>query len=325
MIIFLYGSDGYRLKQNLDKIMGEYQKKHAGSMAFYSLDFGDDTNSQLDKLDSIFKTVGFFDEKQLIIAQGAFAVADKILELIKKWNPAEDKERVVVFAENETGPTLNKKSKKLFSMLSEKRPSAEGMVKEFEPLEGKQLENWLVKEAEVCEISIEPAAAKKLVDYVGADSWRLAVEIEKLANYAAAGDIKRITDKDIELLVLPNVDLNIFEMLDQFVAKNKARLLVLLAKHLKEGSDPYYLFSMFAYQFRNMLKVKSLSGKYLEADAIAKKTGLHPYVVKKMLGQLAKHDLDEIKCKFLQIADGDIAIKNGEIDPVDFLYKIALG
>lgn len=336
MIIFLYGLDSYRLKQNQEKIVAEYKKKHENGLAFYSLDFSDNPNTELEKFDNILKTVSFFNEKQLIVLKNAFVSSDKIIELIKKWNLAGDKEKIIVISENGSEAGLNKKSKKLFALLSMNHPPTGGLVKSFDLLAGKQLENWVTKEAEIAGAKFEPAAARKLVEFAGNDSWRLAVEIEKLANHArglaaagnAADAIGRITEKDVELLVSPAVDLNIFEAIEAIASKNRGRAMYFLNKHLSNGEDPYYLFSMVIYQFRNLLRVKSLAdnliGAVVTPDAIARKTGLHPFVAKKAVEQARKFELSELKQKFTSLADYDVAIKNGGIDIVDCLYQIAL-
>ncbi|MGD0977352.1 MAG: DNA polymerase III subunit delta [Minisyncoccia bacterium] len=349
MIIFLYGKDGYRLKQNLEKIIAEYKKKHENGLAFYVFDFDlsphskfecggvEDTRNEIEKFDNVLKTVGFFDEKKLIVIKDAFGVADKIAGLVKKWDLAGDKEKIVVFVENGTEAELNKRSKKLFSLL-ETKPN---IVKEFAPLTGKRLEDWIVKEAELIDARIEPAAARKLVEYAGNDSWRLSVELEKLANYKMSlppHSCMSVGEADVKLLVTPIINLNIFETIDAIGQRNRGKAMVLLSRHLSEGEDPYYLFSMVVYQFRNLLRVKSLAptpmngcgGKagtetVLSVEFVAKKTGMNPFVVRKTLEQSRKYELEELKQKFTRLADYDIAIKNGSLDIVDCLYQIALG
>ena len=86
MIIFLYGKDSYRLKQNLDKIVDEYKKKYSG-LSFSVLDINEDG---LGKLEDTIKTISFFDEKRLIVVKNSFGNAGSIAEFIKKWEVVED-------------------------------------------------------------------------------------------------------------------------------------------------------------------------------------------------------------------------------------------
>ena len=176
-------------------------------------------------------------------------------------------------------------------------------------------------EVEANGANINTAAVKKLIDYASDDSWRLSQEISKLANYSQ-GEI--INEKMVEQLVLPSANLSIFETIDALGAKNKAKALTLLARHLENGDDPYRLFSMFVYEFRNLLRVKSLLAKYMLSADIAKKTSLHPFVVRKMSEQARKFELEELKQKFSILAQSDIAIKNGQLDIIDCLYQTVL-
>ncbi len=333
MIIFLYGRDSYRLKQNLDKIIAEYRKKNSG-MSFSILDFGPDvqggTKQQLGRLNDLIKTASFFDEKRLIVLKNAFLAGEEIADLITNWKLDADKERVLVFTENSEEKELVKKDKKLFNLLSVKP----NIAKSFEPLNGKQLENWVKKEIEAPGGKIEPAALRKLISYVTNPAsrdklsdptavWRLKQEIDKLVNYKSAKN-EVISASDVELLVGPNVNLNIFEVIDAIAGKNKYRALTMLYNHLESGADPYYIFSMIIFQFRNLLKVKTLIKNVVPYANIVKKTGLNPYVVKKTYEQCKKFDLDELKRAFATLAQTEINAKSGNLDMAEGLYRFTL-
>ena len=149
MIVFLYGRDGYRLKQNLDRITTEYRKKNTG-MSFSVLDGGADCQDLLQRLEDLIKTVSFFDEKKLIVLKNVFLINKGVIELVKRWGVAGDKERVLVFIENSGKDELVKKDRGLFNLLSTKP----NIVKSFEPLEGKRLENWAKEEIESFDVKI---------------------------------------------------------------------------------------------------------------------------------------------------------------------------
>src|SRR3989344_7792799 len=310
MIIFLYGKDSYQLKQNLDKIVEEYRKKYSG-LSYAVLDVSEHGKFAL--LEDTVKTVSFFDEKRLVVVKNCFDLADRISSLIKDWDLAADKQRIIVFVENYSEEELNKKNKKLFTVLADKPD----VVKNLELLTGKRLETWVVKELLGCGAKIEPDALNKLILCTDSDTWRLSQEINKLSNFCGN---RLITSGDVELLVHHDDNLNIFQIVDAVAGRNKQRATVLLYDQLKAGEDPYYVFSMIVYQFRNLLRIKSLIKNAVPYAGIVKKTGLNPFVVKKTFDQCRGYDLDELRHLFTSLAQIDIEAKTSFIDMESSLY-----
>jgi len=336
MIIFLYGRDSYRLKQNLDKIIAEYRKKNSG-IGFSVLDFESNAptgrKQRIEDLINLARTASFFNEKRLIILKNAFSAGEELAGLIKDWKLAEDKQRILVFAENTDKGELAKRGKKLFGLLS----AEPNIVKSFEPLEGKRLENWVREEIESAGGKIEPLALKKLISFTATPTtkndppdasnvWRLKQEIDKLINYKLAADYnpsrgKSINIADVESLVGPNATLNIFEVVDTLAGKNRPRAITTIYNHLEYGADPYYIFSMIVYQFRNLLRVKSLAQNAVPYADIVKKTGLHPYVARKTYEQCKQFTFNELKQLFTRLAQLDVSAKSGGIDMAEGLYR----
>lgn len=336
MIIFLYGRDSYRLKQNLDKIVAEYRKKNSGmGFAVFDFDSGAPENARqkFGKLDELVRTVSFFDETKLLVIKNAFTVSKETIGLIKERGLVADKQRILVFAETVGKGELLKKDKNLFNLLSA-RPN---IFKSFEPLTGKQLENWAKKEVESLGGKIEPHALKKLISSVvttaarneppdPSSTWRLKQEMDKLINYKLAisnnpGKDKSINVTDVELLVGPNTALNIFEVIDALANKNRSKAIATIYSYLEDGVDPYYIFSMTVYQFRNLLRIKALAKNAVPYANIVKKTGLHPYAARKTYEQCKKFDLNELKQLFAKLAQLDISAKSGGTDMAEGLYQ----
>lgn len=314
MIVFLYGRDGYRLKQNLEKIINEYQKKYSG-LALSVLDL--DEIGEFAKLEDTIKTVSFFGERSLVVLKNTFSCGAKIAELIKNWDLKKDKQRILVFVEYADEILLAKKDKELFSLLT----IAPSIPKCFKTLEGKQLENWIAKEFKLAGVEAEISAISKLISFVGGDSWRLGQEILKLANYGGTSDAKKITLADVELLVHAEEDQNIFQIIDAIAAKNRLRATLLLHYFLERDDDPHYVFSMINYQFRNLLRVKSLMKNAMIYSAIIKKTGLNPFVVKKTQEQCRNYDLEELKQLYALLAQIDVLVKSGFEDMENGLFR----
>jgi DNA polymerase-3 subunit delta len=72
---------------------------------------------------------------------------------------------------------------------------------------------------------------------------------------------------------------------------------------------------MISYQFRNLLTIKELQDAQIPYNLIAKRSGLHPFVVQKssyLCNQFSFLQLKKIYRKIFQV---DSDIKTGKIEP----------
>jgi DNA polymerase III delta subunit len=284
MTIFLYGPDAYRLGQGVEQVVDGYKKKYRSGLNFFSFDLSD--KEQRVRFEDSLKTVSFFEEAKLLVAKNAFS-SKEISEWTRKTLAEQgmDKAKSVFVAvvEQASQKDLEKTNKPLFKDLA-----SSATVRNFEYLEGVKLLNWIRAEFAARNCSIDSSAAKQLVALAGYESLRLANEIEKLANYKQKGVIG---PKDIELLVAGRVDLNIFDLVDAVVSKNRARSYELLYRELKNGRDAHYLMAMMAYGFRSRAQ---------------------------------RFSLEELKRAFGKLAEMDMLSKNGTANLVDSLFEFVM-
>ena len=299
MIIFLYGQDSYRSKQKLDEIVSHYKDSGKTGLNLISLDAKDISFS--DFYDN-FKISSMFAEKKLIILKNVFANKNFQEDFIKEIKSIENLKDVVLVYENEAPD----QRLKLFKTLLK-----ECKCQEFSFLSGLNLRKWAQEEFAKSGQKINLDALDLLLNYAGNDLWRLSNEISKLSNFKKDGTVKK---DDVELFVKPRIELDIFKTIDALAAKNKKLALALLHKHLDGGEVPLYLLSMIAYQFKNLLIVKELAQKGLMYASIVKKSGLHPFVVKKTYYACSQFSFEELENIYRRIFQIDVDIKTGKIE-----------
>jgi DNA polymerase-3 subunit delta len=142
--------------------------------------------------------------------------------------------------------------------------------------------------------------------------WEADNEISKLVSYC---DGKEIADEDVKLLVQSKVDMNIFNLIDSISSKNKNKSALLLNQQIEKGLNEIYLLTMFVYQFRNLLKIKSLLEQNLSNQEIAVKAKMHPFVIRKSIEQCQRFEMKDLKKIYQKLFDADLAIKTGKINP----------
>ena len=316
MVIFLYGPDGYRLKQNSQIVLDNYRKKHPGGI-FFKFDLSGE--SEIAKAEDAIKSGSLFGEVKLIVLSNSFfnkMASEKISELIVAQNLLKEKNTVLLFVENQEEKELIK-NKSFFCLLTGK----DIMVRNVEYLKGEKLTKWITSEFALRKCSIESEAIEELIANTGNDSWALANEIEKLSNYTGQTSIMR---GDVALLCFKKTDLNIFDFVDAVAIKNRAKAYEFLFKEIKNGRDPYYLLTMVVYGFRNLLLVKDLVDRRMSLDFIAKKTHLHPFVVRKTCQNAGKFNLTELKEIYGRLLNLDINPKKGIGNITDSLFDFVL-
>jgi len=325
MIIFIYGEDTYRARQKLNEIVEHYKSVHKSGLNLRFLDC-EEQNISIEDLKEKIRQATMFKEKKLVIITNLFSDAglkEKFSKDLKEFLDYSD--ILMVFEENV------KKTDPLFKKLIKT-----AKCQEFKVLEGQNLRNWLKKEVERNKGSIDSVALETLVDYVGNDLWQLVNEMQKLLNYkknpdgntiedSRQGRNKTITSQDVKLLVKPKIETDIFKTIDAIGQKDKKQALNLLYKHLENGDSPLYLLSMVSYQFRNLLVVKELIEKAKPYSLIVKKSGLHPFVVKKSYLQSGKFTLPDLKKIYQKIFQVDLDIKTGKIEPEAGLEMLVAG
>jgi DNA polymerase-3 subunit delta len=333
MLIFLYGQDNFRSREKLNEIIEQFKKDGKNDL---NLEIFDGENLEFNYFKSALTTLSFFSSKRLIVVKNLLTKGSaKLLEEFNEYGSKLDsKDAIVVFWE-EKDPD---KRTKLFKFLKKT-----GKSQEFKLLENYQITDWIKKELEknfekITNISsdknlISPEAQKKIAAFIGSNLWQMKNEINKLVFYK----LGKIESDDIDTLVASSITSNVFDIVDALGNKNQKDALKFLHEQLEKGENAIYLFTMIVYQFRNLIKVKSVE-KSTEVNLpefrkvnfrnvsqnISKETGLHPYVAQKTIAQTKKFSLMELKENYQELLNLDLLIKTGKIEPVAALDLLVI-
>jgi len=310
MIYFIYGEDSYRAKRKLEEIIESYKKVHKSGL---NLIYIDAKENDFKDFYGNLQITSMFAEKKLIILKNVFSdvkFQENFLENIKNLEIIKD--IIIIF---EDGPVDQRT--KFFKALQKF-----AKCQEFNYLHPAMLKKWVAQEfsaqsgsalgGEKNKVKINPDALDLLASFVKNDLWQMANEINKLSNYRAGSVVKK---EDVELLVKPNIENDIFKTIDALASKDKKQALYLLHKHLDDGDAPLKLLSMIIYQFRTLLVIKELQDKREPYGAIAKKSGLHPFVVQKNYYLCNQFPMEKLKKIYQKIFQADSDIKTGKIEP----------
>jgi len=300
MFIFLYGPDTYRSRQKLNEIIEHYKKIHKSGL---NLKFFEEENLNFQDFQNALDPTPMFKEKKLLVLKNVSSNQQFKEEFLKqKKRFAKTDDIILIYEKKEIS-----ENDQLFQFLKKNSKS-----QEFRLLKDEKLKNWVKKEFLKYKAEMEHKALEKLIEFTGNNLWSLSNEVKKLVNYAKREKVKT---RNIELLVRPKIEIDIFKTIDALAEKKKNLALNLIHKHLEKGDKPLYLLSMINFQFRNLLEIKDLIERNTPYYKILNQSNLHPFIIKKSLQQAKRFALPELKKIYQKIFETDLAIKTGKVEP----------
>ena len=105
-------------------------------------------------------------------------------------------------------------------------------------------------------VEIDRDAALELAEILNGELAGIRTELEKLAAYA--GDRRRITLSDIELMVVSARKYSVWELADMLASRRPSEALEFLDSLLREGEQPASLLGALAWMYRKLLEAQEL-------------------------------------------------------------------
>lgn len=304
MVVFLYGEDTFRIHQKIKALKDKFITASLGDTNLATLD--GKTATYNDTVRQIL-AMPFLSKKRLVIIENLIMSKNKGLQENFPDLLLKIPESTVLAIVEEGMPD---KRTALYKKLSKEK-----MAQDFPLLDETGLRRFIKNEVEDLGGEIEPDAVNKLVEYVGSNLWRMKNELEKLTAYS-----KQLTAQNVDLLVKPTVNNNVFKLVDAIGSRNLPLVLEEAEKLQEGGENEIYILSMIVYQYRNLLVVKDLQDRGIRSSwDIAKRASMHPFVAQKTSASAARFEFDTLKKSYATLLDFDMRIKTGKIEP-----KVAL-
>lgn len=313
MLHLIYGADGYRISQRGQQLFDEIIKAHPNA-GIFNFNFADAIAE--DPVLAALRGVSLFDPvKAVRIKNLSFSDTGRaILESIDWKMLSDDDKTVVVVEEIGRSDEIQKKLKPIFSVSGIN-------IEPISDLIGIQLTAWIKRGFSERGGAISGPATQRLIMRAGTDSASLIQEIEKLCNFCHD---REVTPEDVDLLVVPRGELNIFDLVDACAQKNRARAAEYLYREIATGRDAYQILSAITYQYRNLLIINDLASRGMNQKDMARTAGVHPFVVKKTVEQSRQFKEDELKKAYGLLLAMDTGAKKGMLNLSDELFKFVL-
>jgi len=302
MIHLLHGPDEYQRSQALAQMRADFPP----DLADLNIASLDGRKLKIDALAAACEAMPFLADRRLVIVSDALkhTKAGKEREDLRAYLDRIPAFCDLVFVESDE---VDRRSI-LFTYLKKA-----ASVREFTPLQGAELTRWVAERARVRNVRLDPAAAQRLIEFVGGDGRAIVNELEKLACYVGRGG--RVTTAEVDLLVQDGQEQNLFAFIDDLSARRLGAALRGARQLLEDGQAPTYIMFMVARQVRILLGVRELSAQRRRPDDIAAELGQRPFVVRKAMEQVRGFDAGALELLHDRLLELDLATKTGRIQP----------
>ncbi len=169
---------------------------------------------------------------------------------------------------------------------------------------------WIMNRAREMGGQFHPTAAQALASHTGSDTRLASLEIEKLLTYVDY--TRRIEADDVEVLVAPGGQSNIFEMVDALATRNKTTALKQLHALLEE-QDALPLFGMIVRQFRLLIQAREILDERGTAATIQQELGQARFVADKLYLQAQRFSMEELEGIYRHLLEIDEAMKTSQM------------
>lgn len=246
------------------------------------------------------ETLPFFADRRVILVEQSGFFKNACPELAD-YLPQMPPETVMIFVEDEVD-----KRGRLYKAVKQI-----GWAVELKRQDERTLTTWVLGILKKEGKTIARDALPLFLEKTGDDMENIASELEKLLSYTMGRP--GIERADVEEICTVTTESRVFEMIRAVAEKQQKRAFDLYYDLLSLKEPPMRILFLIARQFNQMLQVKDMRERGLDSAAIAGRTGMAPFVVKRSLAQASHYELKELRQAVEDCVEAEEAVKTGKL------------
>jgi DNA polymerase-3 subunit delta len=157
-------------------------------------------------------------------------------------------------------------------------------------------------------VELERDAAEELSEILNGELAAIRTELEKLAAYA--GDRRRITRADVELLVVSARKYSVWELAEMLASRKPSLAFEFLDSLLREGEQPAQLLGALAWMYRKLLEAQELPASATGWQA-ASRLGMRAPTAELAVRQSRKFPRTQLTRGLAALYEADSRVKSG--------------
>ena len=187
--------------------------------------------------------------------------------------------------------------------------AAQGEIHEFEAPKAREMPRVLVAEAKRLGFRLDPAAARMLVDRMGASPQRLHNELERLALWA--GEEGEVGAADLDAMIADTSEAVVWALSDALLERDPAAALRIAERLIVQGENVTGLIYGLASRLRKACAAAAMLEEGTPPPQVESKLGMHPYAAKQLVRRLQDVELADLHEATIALADLEVWLRGG--------------
>ncbi len=312
MLLFIYGKDSYRSQQHLNRVILQFQEKY--NVAGSQIERFDMREANADEVIDLIGASSLFVTKRLVVLSHFLNSKQEKLNTyltntLTTYNDRED--IVLVIYEHDEHIKLP-----LYKLLIKLR-----YVYLFSEMSPGEASAWIKEWCENRGIACESEVISFLSRTYCADTWSLHSLLTQLQNFIVSEQRAIMTLTDIRVFVSVSLDENIFHCIDALNTSDCGKAFLHLDELFETGHEPVEIIGLFLWQYRTMIKVRSLldaNPKFRGRD-VASALNLKPFVADKTTKLVSNTNLEKLQEQYSDLVQLTQHSKSGPLAQAELI------
>jgi len=211
---------------------------------------------------------------------------------------------------------------KTAAKLTKAVKAAGGEIHEFEAPKARDMPRVLVGEAQRLGFRLDPAAARMMVERMGANPLRLRNELERLALWA--GNEGEVSAAALEEMVADTSEMAVWSLSDALIDGDAAAALQIGERLIGQGENVTGLIYGLASRLRSACAAAAQMEEGIPPKQVESSLKMHPYAAKQLVRRLQGTDLESLRAATETLADLELWCRGGADYGDELALTIAL-
>lgn len=295
-LYLFYGEEEFLIQEAVNLIINKAVNPAASDFNFNTFYCRDTPAAEIVNL---CQTLPFMSEKRLVIAKELEAFKSADLDELVSYLSDPSPSTCLVMLSSE-----GRYDKKSVIAAVEAR----GIVTRFFPLLDREIVPWIETWGRTRGISIQRDAAQFLLQTLGNDLQKIDNELQKVVIYIK--EKKAVTLDDMKTVVGDFREYTSFDLAAALGSKDREKAFLVLSRLLQEGEAPVGLLGAIAWNFRRLMRAKTMEATGAGYEEIKKKLGVIFHQSASFQEQMRRFSIGELKDAFAVMLRTDKALKS---------------